>query len=166
MNWKLVRNMVEKKYDKKPEKNSEREVVNVPSRKTAAIFEDPKVNVRVVLAVFWISHFLLWTFGDMVSLLQESTHPVSNELLLFVAAPLAVTQTFMIGISLVGKPKYARWINISIAPVFMLINIGYLSEGTQGWNYLLGMAYIMFNVLTIRYAWKWPRVEENTLGGI
>jgi uncharacterized membrane protein len=156
--------MVEKYKQKKSEKNSElesvNEKVNVQSRKTAMIFEDPKVNIRVVLAVFWISHFLLWTFGDMVSLLQESTQPVANELLLFVAAPLAITQTFMIAISLIGKPKHARWLNISIAPVFMLFNIGYISVATQGWNYLLGMAYIMFNVLVIRYAWKWPRVED------
>jgi hypothetical protein len=152
--------------EKKSEKNSERESVNEPGRKGTMILEDPKVNVRVVLASFWVSHFLLWTFGDMVSLLQETTHPVSNELLLFVAAPLAVTQTFMIVISLVGKPKHARWINISIAPVFILFNIGYISEGSYGWNYLLGMAYIAFNVLIIRYAWKWPRAEENTIGGI
>jgi hypothetical protein len=152
--------------EKKSEKISELEGVNEPGRKSTTILEDPKVNIRVVLATFWVSHFLLWTFGDMVSLLQETTNPVSNELLLFVAAPLAVTQTFMIAISLVGKPKHARWINISIAPVFLLFNIGYLIDYTQGWNYLLGIAYVMFNVLVIRYAWKWPRVEDNTLGGI
>ena len=123
---------------------------------------DPKINVRILLAAFWISHFLLWTFGDMVALLQETTEPVSNELLLFVAAPLAVTQTFMIVFSLIGAPKWARWTNICVAPVFLLFNLGYLSEGSQGWNYLLGIAYIAFNVFIIWYAWKWPTQEGST----
>lgn len=26
---------------------------------------DQKVNVRTVLAVLWICHFILWIFGDM-----------------------------------------------------------------------------------------------------
>ena len=118
-------------------------------------------DVKIKLAAAWISHFLLWTFGDMVSLLQETTEPISNNLLLFVAAPLAVLQTFMIIFSLIGKPKFARWTNICVAPVFILLNIGYLSEGGEGWNYLLGIAYIVVNVLTIWYAWKWPRQEPS-----
>jgi hypothetical protein len=158
--------MVEKNKHKKSEKNSELKSVNKSGMKKATTLEDQKINIRVVLAAFWVSHFLLWTFGDMVSLLQESTHPVSNELLVFVAAPLAVTQTLMITTSLIGKPKYARLANIYVAPVFLLINIGYLIDYSQGWNYLLGMAYIMFNVLTIRYAWKWPRVEDKNAEGI
>ena len=117
------------------------------------------VDVKIKLAATWISHFLLWTFGDMVSLLQKTAEPVSNDLLLFVAAPLAVIQTFMISFSLIGKPKFVRWVNICVALVFMLFNIGYLSEGGEGWNYLLGIAYIAFNVLTIGYAWKWSRPE-------
>jgi len=116
-------------------------------------------DVRMKLAVAWISHFLLWTFGDMVSLLQETTEPGSNNLLLFVAAPLALLQTFMISFSLIGKPKFARWANICVALVFMLVNIGYLNEGGEGWHYLLGIAYIAFNVLIIWYAWKWPKQD-------
>ena len=118
-------------------------------------------DVKIKLAATWISHFLLWTFGDMVSLLQETTEPVSNNLLLFVATPLALIQTFMIIFSLIGKPKFARWANICVALVFMLFNIQYLSEGGEGWNYLLGIAYIVFNVLIIWYAWKWPRQEPS-----
>jgi hypothetical protein len=124
------------------------------------MLEDVKMNVKIKLAAAWISHFLLWTFGDMVSLLQETTEPVSNNLLLFVAAPLALLQTFMIIFSLIGKPKFARWGNICVALVFMLFNIGYLSEGGECWNYLLGIAYIVFNVLIIWFAWKWPKQES------
>ena len=127
---------------------------------TATILENPKINIRIILAAFWVSHFLLWTFGDMMALLQETTEPVSNELLLFVAAPLAVIQTFMIVVSLIGEPKLARWANICITPVFLLFNIGYLVDYSEGWNYLLGIAYIMVNVLVLWHAWKWPTTES------
>jgi hypothetical protein len=131
--------------------------------KTETVLENPKINVRIILAACWISHFLLWTFGDMVSLLQQiNPDPVSDALLTFVAAPLAVTQTFMIVFSLIGEPKWVRWVNICVTPVFILLNIGYLAEGSQGWNYLLGMAYIAFNVLIIWFAWKWPTQEVST----
>jgi hypothetical protein len=129
----------------------------ISETKRETVLDDPKINVRILLAAFWISHFLLWTFGDMVSLLQqENPEPISNDLLTFVAAPLAVTQTIMIVLSLIGVPKLARWANICVAPVFMLFNIGYLGEGSEGWHFVLGIAYIMFNVLIIWYAWKWP----------
>jgi hypothetical protein len=124
--------------------------------------EDPKVNVRILLAALWISHFLLWTFGDMVALLQhKNPDPVSNDLLLFVAAPLAVIQTLMIVFSLIGKPKFVRLANIIVPIVFLLLNLGYLSEAVDGWEYLLGIAYVLVNVLIIWHAWKWPKKEIN-----
>jgi hypothetical protein len=131
-------------------------------KKTNAVLEDPKVNIRIILAAFWVSHFLLWTFGDMVALLQhKNPDPISNDLLTFAAAPLAVTQTLMIVFTLIGKPIMVRWANIIIAIVFLLFNLGYLSEAVDGWEYIMGIAYILFNVLIIWHAWKWPEKKIN-----
>lgn len=138
----------------------------IEEKKSEPILENPKINVRIILAACWISHFLLWTFGDMVSLLQQiNPDPVSDALLTFVAAPLAVTQAFMIVFSLIGESKWVRWVNICITPIFILFNIGYLAEGSQGWNYVLGIAYIAFNVLIIWFAWKWPTQNDSTKMG-
>lgn len=128
--------------------------------------EDQKVNVKILLAAFWIAHFLLWTFGDMVALLQhKNPDPVDSNLLLAVAAPLAIIQTLMIVFSLIGKPKFVRLANIIVAIVFLLFNIGYISEAVDGWEYLLGIAYVLFNVLIIWTAWKWPKQEVSTRMG-
>lgn len=116
-----------------------------------------KTDVKIVLAALWTGHFLLWTFGDMASLLQEITAPVENNLLLFVAAPLAITQAVMILFSLVGKAKLMRWVNIIVALVFALFNIGFIAEAQFGWEYLLGAGYLLFNGLMVWYAWKWPK---------
>ena len=119
----------------------------------------PMTDVKIVLAALWIAHFLLWTFGDMLSLLQQFSEPVDNNLLLLVAVPLALTQALMVFFSLVGKAKLMRWVNIAAALVFLLFNVGYLTEAHVGWEYLLGLGYLLFNGLTIWYAWKWPNKE-------
>ena len=125
--------------------------------KNETILEDVKINVKIVLAALWIAHFLLWTFGDMASLLQEFTEPVDNNLLLLVAVPLAIIQALMIFFSLVGKAKLMRWVNMIMALVFLLFNVGFLVEAHVGWEYLLGAAYLLFNGLIVWYAWKWPK---------
>ena len=99
---------------------------------------DPKVNVRILLAVFWIGHFLLWTFGDMLSLLQEMEGPIDDSALLFVAPTTAIVQALMIVLSLVGRPSYVRMTNLIVAPVYLLFNIGFIAEATEGWEYYLG----------------------------
>ena len=115
-----------------------------------------KTDVKIVLAALWTAHFLLWTFGDMASLLQEMVAPVENNLLLLVAVPLAITQALMIFFSLTGKAKVMRLVNMIIALVFVLFNVGFMFDAHVGWEYLLGAGYLLFNGLVIWYAWKWP----------
>lgn len=114
-----------------------------------------KIEVKIILAALWTAHFLLWTFGDMASLLQDLSEPVENNLLLFVAVPLAITQALMIFFSLVGKAKAMRFVNMIIALVFILFNVGFMVDAHFGWEYLLGTGYLLFNGLIVWYAWKW-----------
>jgi hypothetical protein len=151
-----MKEMDEENAKEEPEKQKEEKMSSDP-------LEDPKVNVRILLVVFWISHFLLWTFGDMVALLQhKNPEPISNDLILIVAASLAIIQTLMIVFSLIGKPKFVRLANIIVPIVYLLFNIGYISEAVDGWEYLLGIAYTLFNILIIWTAWKWPKQEVGT----
>ena len=117
---------------------------------------NPKVNVRILLAVFWLCHFLLWTFGDMMSLLQEMGEPVTDSLILFVAPTTAIVQALMVVLCLVGRPAYVRLANLIVAPVYLLLNIGFFVDATQGWEYYLGAFYVLFNVLIIWHAYRWP----------
>lgn len=119
---------------------------------------DPKVNVRIILAAFWICHFLVWTFGDMLSLLQQEEDPVTSNVVLFVAPTTATVQVLMVVLCLMGPPVYVRMTNLIVAPVYLLFNIGYLAEATVGWHYYLGVVYILFNLLTLWKAWNWPKV--------
>jgi len=128
---------------------------------TGTVLEDPKINVRIILSTLWISQFLLWTFSDAVSLLQQLNDPISTDLLLFVAIPLALLQVFMVIFSLIGVPKFVRLLNIIIAPVFVLFNIGYIADGSEAYEYLIGIGFIMVDVLIIWHAWNWPMREDS-----
>ena len=129
---------------------------------TESELKNPDVNIRIVLASLWIGHFLLWTFGDMFALLQETTVPVTEPIFLLIAPITAIMQALMIVSSLKGGPKYVRWANIVVSIVFLVFNIGYLADSSEFWNYLLGSAYIVFNLLTVWHAWKWPRNQSNS----
>jgi hypothetical protein len=97
----------------------------------------------------------------MLSLLQEATEPVSDSLLLFVSVPLAILQTVMIVYSLVGQPRLVRWASIGLSLMFLVFNIGYLFDSSEGWSYLLGAAYILINALIIWHAWRWETRQET-----
>lgn len=118
---------------------------------------DVQINVKIVLAALWAAHFLLWTFGDMAALLQKMSEPIENNLLLFVAVPLALIQALMIYFSLTGKARVMRWINIVAALVFTVFNVGFIVDAHVAWEYLLGAGYLLMNGLIIWRAWTWPR---------
>ena len=122
---------------------------------------DTKVNVRVLLAAFWICHFLLWTFGDMLSLLQEMDEPITDSLILFVAPTTAIVQALMVVACLVGRPTYVRPANLIVAPIYLLFNIGFFIDATEGWEYYLGVFYVVFNVLILWRAYTWPKVAAQ-----
>ena len=118
---------------------------------------NPKVNIRLLLAVFWICHFILWIFGDMFTLLQGMAEPATDTVILFVAPSTAIVLTLIVVFSLVGPPAYVRLANLIAAPVYLLLNIGFFVDATEGWEYYLGVFYVLFNVLIFWRAYTWPK---------
>jgi hypothetical protein len=117
---------------------------------------NPKVNIRILLAVFWMCHFMLWTFGDMFSLLQEMGEPLTETGFLIIAPTTAIVQALMVVFCLVGRPTHVRLANLVVTPVYLLFNIGFLVDATQGWEYYVGVFYVLFNMLIIWRAYRWP----------
>jgi hypothetical protein len=120
---------------------------------------NPKVNIRILLALFWIGHFMLWAFGDMFHLLQEMAEPVTETFFLIVAPTTAIVQALIVVFCLVGRPAHVRLANLIVAPVYLVFNIGFFADATQGWQYYLGAFYVLFNVLIIWRAFRWPTVQ-------
>ncbi len=122
---------------------------------------NPRVNVRVVLAVFWICHFVLWIFGDMFSLLQEMDEPVTDSAVLFIAPTTAIVLTLMVVFSLLGRPTHVRLANLIVAPLYLVFDIVFFVDATQGWEYYLGVFYVLFSVLIVWRAYTWPKAEQD-----
>ena len=128
-----------------------------PDRQVGSSLVNPKVNVRTLLAVFWICHFILWIFGDMFSLLQEMNEPVTDSLILFVAPTTAIVLTLTVVFTLLGPPASVRVTNLILGPVYLLFDIVFLVDATQGWEYYLGVFYVLFSLLIVWRAYTWPR---------
>lgn len=124
---------------------------------TSSGLVDREVNPRVLLAVFWVCHFILWIFGDMFTLLQEMGEPVTDTSIQFIAPTTAILLTLLVVFSLVGRPAYVRMANLIVAPVYLLFNMVFFVDATQGWEYYLGVFYVLFSVLIIWFAYTWPK---------
>lgn len=122
---------------------------------------NPKVNIRTLLAVLWMCHFILWIFGDMFSLLQEMGEPVTDTAILFIAPSTAIALTLLVAFSLVGRPAHVRLANLIVAPVYLVFDIVFFVDATNGWEYYLGVFYVLFVVLIIWRAYTWPRDERG-----
>jgi hypothetical protein len=133
----------------------------VSERQADSGLVDEKVNIGVLLAVLWICHFILWIFGDMFALLQEMGEPVTDSLVLFVAPTTAIVLTLMVVFCVVGPAAYVRTANLIVAPVYLLLNIVFLIDATKGWEYYLGVFYVLFIVLIIWRAYTWPKAEQG-----
>ena len=117
---------------------------------------DTKVNTRIQLAIFWICHFILWIFGDMFALAQEMGEPATSTSVQLIAPTTAIVLTLTVAYTLVGNSTYVRLTNLILAPVYLLLNIGFFVDATQGWEYYLGVFYVLFNVLVFWRAYTWP----------
>ena len=122
---------------------------------------DPKVNVRIVLAVLWICHFILWIFGDMFSLLQEMTEPATDMTIQFVAPSTAIVLTLLVAFTLVGRPDQVRWATLIAAPIYFLLSVGFFIDATEGWEYYIGIFYALFSVLIFWQAYTWPKIDQG-----
>lgn len=114
-----------------------------------------EVSPRVVLAVLWLCHFLLWTFGDMFTLLQGMGEEVTGALFLVVATTTAIVHAGMAALCVMGAVTFVRRANLIVAPVYLLLNIGFFADASQGWEYYLGTFYVVFNLLIIWIASRW-----------
>ena len=122
---------------------------------------NPKVNIRILLAVLWMCHFILWIFGDMFTLVQEMGEPATNTSIQIIAPTTAIVLTLMVVFCLVGNPTYVRLANLVVAPVYLLFNIVFFFDATEGWEYYLGVFYVLFIVMIIWRAYTWPKEGQG-----
>ncbi len=137
------------------------------NEKSSAILFD----VRIILSALWVARMLSSLQGDTFRLsspvfLREMIagtfdFSVSNELFLVMSLIMAIP-IFMSFLSLTLKERANRWTNLITGMFFVVWEIVFIILfyiNMPVYEIFWGVVYLVFAVLIVWYAWKWPQPE-------
>ncbi len=133
------------------------------NKKTARILED----VQIKLSALWVALMFIWQQGDVLRLYSGDFISrddiggklISQEMLWLVSAIIMIVPGAMVFLSLTLKYKVNRWANIILAIFFFSFNLAGLPTYSSAYDQFLIIVSLVFNVLTVWYAWKWSKQE-------
>ena len=118
-------------------------------------------DTRIILSGIWVSLMLIYLLGDVIRIfaadytagVMDGMEVPSN--MWIMAAAMMLIPILMVFLSLVLGYRVDRILNIGLAALFFLFNL-YGLPGYPGLydRFLLGVSLI-FNLVTIWYAWNW-----------
>ena len=138
------------------------------NKNTAAILEDPKINIKIKLSGLWASilflfiyvdYFGLYIPGVMEKIIEgEVAHTgiQVTQIFLLLVITLMMIPSLMIFLSLALKAKTNRLTNI-IVGTFKIIVVAAGMIG-ETWIYYIFASVVELVLLSliVWYAWKWP----------
>jgi hypothetical protein len=129
-------------------------------------------DARIKLSALWASLMLTYLLGDVLRIFsgdfvagEVGGMQVSQGLYLGLAI-LLVIPVVMVFLSLTLPPRANRWANVILAIFFFGFNLIGLPTYPSAYDRFLIIVGLVFNLLTIWYAWKWRKQEGSSPGGI
>jgi hypothetical protein len=123
-------------------------------------------DVKIKLSALWAALMLTYLLGDVLRIFSGDFTAgelgglqISQELMLGMAA-LLVIPAVMIFLSVTLKHSVNRWINIVFAIFFFGFNLIGLPTYASAYDQFLIIVGLIFNILTVWYAWSWPKQED------
>jgi MFS family permease len=123
------------------------------------------VHVRIKLSALWVCLMLTYFLGDVLRIFSgdfeagEMAGMQATQGLFLGVAILLVIPVIMVFLSLILPDKANRWANIIFAVFFFGFNLIGLPTYPSAYDRFLIVVGLFFNVLTVWYAWKWPKQE-------
>ena len=121
--------------------------------------------VRIKLSGLWTALMLTYLLGDVLRIFsgdfiagEIGGMQISQGLYLGLAV-IMVIPVVMVFLSLTLPYKANRWANIILAIFFFGFNLVGLPTYPSVFDQFLIIVGLVFNVLTVWYAWKWPKQE-------
>ena len=118
-------------------------------------------NVQIKLSALWVALMLTYLLGDVLRIFSGDFKAgeiggmkISQGMWLGIAA-LMVIPVVMVFLSLTLNDPVNRWANIIVAIFFFVFNLIGLPTYPSAYDKFLIIVGLLFNVLTIWYAWKW-----------
>ena len=119
------------------------------------------VDVRVILSASWVALMLTYLLGDVLRIYsgdykvgEIGGQKISQNQWVGIAA-LMVTPIIMVLLSLTLDYPVDRWANIIVAIIFLGFNLIGLPSYPSAYDRFLIIVGLVFNGLTIWYAWQW-----------
>jgi hypothetical protein len=119
-------------------------------------------DIQVKLSALWVAAMLTYLLGDVLRIYSGDFNTpgefggmkVSQPMWLGIAI-LMVIPIIMVVLSLTLGHPANRWANIIVAVFFFIFNLIGLPTYPSAYDRFLIAVSLVFNVLTVWYAWKW-----------
>jgi hypothetical protein len=119
--------------------------------------------VKIKLSALWVALMLTYLLGDVLRIFSGDfqagaidSMQVSQGMYLGMAI-LFVIPISMVFLSLTLPYNVNRWANIIIPIIFFVFNLIGLPTYPSTYDQFLIVVGLVFNLLTVWYAWKWPK---------
>jgi hypothetical protein len=119
-------------------------------------------EVRIILSGLWTALMLTYLLGDVLRIFAgdfkagEMMEGVqASQTMYFGAAILLLIPIVMVVLSLTLKYPAIRWVTIIAAVILFLFNLIGLPTYSSAYDKFLIIVGLVFNGLTIWYAWNW-----------
>lgn len=116
---------------------------------------------RIILSGLWIATMLTYLLGDVLRIFAGDMEPgtfgggmQATQGMWLLIAVIMLIPIAMLVLTLGLNHPAIRWLNIVVPVLVMLFNLAGLPYKGAYDNFLIAVS-LMFNALTIWYAWKW-----------
>lgn len=118
-------------------------------------------QTRILLAGVWIVVMLIYLLGDVLRIYygdftpgEVEGQPISQAMWFGVAVFMLIP-ILMIFLSMTLARPAIRWANIIVAIIFFIFNLSSLRSYPSAYDRFLLAVSLVFNVVTVWYAWNW-----------
>ena len=119
------------------------------------------VDTRILLSGLWVALMLTYLLGDVLRIFAGDFEPgrigsmQPSQAIWMGAALLMLIPIVMVVLTLTLKYPAIRWVTIIAAIVLFLFNIVGLPTYPSAYDKFLIAVSLVFNALTVWYAWRW-----------
>jgi Family of unknown function (DUF6326) len=136
--------------------------------------QEAESNVKIRLAGAWTALMALFIYADFLSLyrpgeLEEIRNGVMgpvdvSQATLLLASAIVIIPAVMIVASLMLPAGANRSLNLALAFLYSLINIGNVLVETWAYYLLFGVAELGITAFIFLTAWRWPKENPSVRG--
>ncbi|NIS82035.1 MAG: hypothetical protein GTO14_17915 [Anaerolineales bacterium] len=119
------------------------------------------LDTRIILSATWVSLMLAYLFGDTLRIFAGDFEPgkilgtVPTQGLYLGVTIFLTIPIVMVFLSLTLSYPAVRWVSIVAAILLFVFNLIGLPSYPGAYDKFLIIVGLVFNVLTVWYAWKW-----------